>query len=182
MTEVAITKRILPPIEKGRIRLRLLELSDLSMTLSWRNQDRIRKWFIHSEVISPKQHREWFEQYLQRDNDYVFIFEEIYSLQKPVGQISIYNINWKERQAEYGRLLIGEAEARGKGIAKEANHLLLDLAFTTLELDRVELEVFSDNGPAIAIYRACGFQEVYESNGLKKMVRVKKSPDLMEVG
>jgi diamine N-acetyltransferase len=168
-------KKLIPQrIEKGRIRLRLLEESDLPMTLRWRNQDHIRKWFVHSEVISAEQHQEWFKQYLERDNDYVFIIEETRNFHKPVGQISLYNIDWKQRRADYGRLLIGEPNAQGKGIAKKANYLLLHYAFAILGLNKVELEVFTDNEPAIAIYRGCRFREVSELNGLKKMVKMRE--------
>jgi diamine N-acetyltransferase len=163
-------KQVIHPIEKGRIRLRLLEGSDLPMTLRWRNQDHIRKWFVHPEVISPQQHQEWFECYLERDNDYVFIIEETRDFLKSVGQISLYNIEWNHKRAEYGRLMIGEPDAEHKGIAKDASSLLLYYAFRGLGLDRVELEVFSNNQPAIAIYRACGFSEVSDSNGIMKMI------------
>ena len=52
-------KRIIAPLVNGRVRLRLLEEADLPMTLAWRNQDHIRKWFFHSDVITPEQHRRW---------------------------------------------------------------------------------------------------------------------------
>jgi len=165
-----MSKLPISPIIKERIQLRLLEQFDLPMTLKWRNQDHIRKWFIHPEVISPEQHREWFEAYLQRDNDYLFIIEETQNLNKPVGQISLYNIDWDGKCAEYGRLMIGEADAQGRGLAKEASRLLLQYAFKVLGMERIDLEVFRDNEPAIAIYRSCGFWEVSELEGLKKFV------------
>lgn len=162
---------MISPIEKGRIRLRLLERSDLPMTLRWRNRDDIRKWFIHPKVISPEQHREWFERYLERDNDYVFIIEETSDFQKPVGQISLYNIDWNQKHAEYGRLMIGEPDAERKGIAKESSRLLLDYGFSGLGLKKIGLEVFNDNKSALSIYRACGFHEVETSEGLIKMLK-----------
>lgn len=165
-----MAKSIASPITKEHIRLRLLEESDLPMTLKWRNQDHIRKWFIHSDLISPEKHREWFDAYLLRDNDYLFIIEETENLNKPVGQISLYNIDGDRKWAEYGRLMIGEADARGRGLAKEASRLLLQYAFKVLGMERVELEVFRDNEPAIAIYRSCGFREVSELEGLIKFV------------
>jgi len=33
----------------------------------------------------------------------------------------------------------------------------------------VELEVLEDNKPAMAVYRACGFQEISQQNSLKKL-------------
>jgi RimJ/RimL family protein N-acetyltransferase len=165
-----LAKRSIAPIENERIRLRLLEKEDLSLILGWRNQDHVRTRFIHSEIIRPEQHENWFEQYLQRDDDYLFVIEEIRYLRKPVGQVSIYKIDWERKRAEFGRLLIGEKDAAGKGIASAATNLILDFAFKTLQLDEIELLVKSDNEEAIRIYQDCGFREVQESEGLKKML------------
>jgi RimJ/RimL family protein N-acetyltransferase len=170
-----MSKPVIPPLGKGRIQVRLLEENDLPMTLRWRNQDHIRKWFIHPEILSLEQHQAWFRGYLQRDNDYVFIIEETRDFKKPVGQVSLYNIDWEGRLAEFGRLMIGEAQAQGKGLAKEASRLLLVYAFKRLGLTRVVLEVFENNEPALAIYRDCGFREVSEGSGLKKFVLDEKA-------
>jgi diamine N-acetyltransferase len=168
----SMAKRTILPIENDRIRLRLLEAQDLPMTLAWRNQDQIRRWFLNSETISMEQHQRWYDQYSQRDDDFIFIIEEIRDLRKPVGQISIYKIDWLERCAEFGRLLIGEPSAREKSIAKEATSLILDVAFKTLKLNRIELEVYCNNEPALAIYRQCGFYEQSTLDGVTKMIRI----------
>jgi len=166
-----MAKRQIRPLVGPRVRLRLLEAADLLMTLAWRNQDHIRKWFVHADLITWEQHQRWCAQYFQRDNDFIFIIEETQDLHKPVGQIALYNIEWERKRAEYGRLLIGEPEAVGKGLAKEATEALLDYACDRLGLEEIELEVFSANVAATAIYRACGFREVGEHDGLKKMVK-----------
>ncbi len=70
-----MAKRLIPPIVGERVRLRLLEEADLPRTLAWRNQDHIRRWFVHSDVISPEQHRRWFGAYRERDDDFVFVVE-----------------------------------------------------------------------------------------------------------
>jgi diamine N-acetyltransferase len=146
------------------------------MTMAWRNQDHIRVWFGHADLLTWEQHKNWCAQYFRRDNDFIFIIEETRDLHKPVGQISLYNIDWDQRRAEYGRLLIGEPEAAGKGLAKEATQVLLDYAFGRLGLTEVALEVFGTNLPAIAIYQAYGFREVGESGGMKRMVKAVGGP------
>ena len=144
--------------------LRLLEEADLPRALAWRNQDHIRRWFLHSDVITPEQHRQWFEAHRDRDDDFVFVIEETQDLHKPVGQVSLYRIDWAGHRAEYGRLLIGEPDAVGRGLAHEATDLLIQYATTTLAIREIELEVFADNAAAIAIYSACGFS-VQERRG-----------------
>lgn len=163
-----MAKREIAPLVRDRVRLRLLQEADLPQTLAWRNQDHIRQWFVHSAVLTWDQHHTWCSNYFQRDTDFIFIIEDYQEHNRPVGQISLYNIEWEQRRAEYGRLMIGEASAAGKGLAKEATQLLLDYAFGPFGLTEVYLEVFSNNAPAIAIYRGCGFREVAEETGSRK--------------
>lgn len=166
-----MAKRTVAPLTGDRVRLRLLEEVDLPRTLAWRNQDHIRRWFVHSEVIAPEQHHRWYEGYRERDDDFVFVIEETQALGKPVGQVSLYRIDWARRQAEYGRLMIGEADATGRGLAHEATNVLLNHAVTVWGILEIELEVFADNTAAIAIYRACGFRLHEERGALLHMVR-----------
>ena len=156
-----MSKPSLAPIIGSRLRLRLLTAADLPLTLEWRNQTHIRSWFLSSAVISAEQHATWFTAYSQKANDFVFVIEETHGLQKdlhrPVGQISLYNIDWRRRWAEYGRLLIGEPAASRQGLATEATQLLLTYAFDQLGLETLQLEVRQNNYIAIGLYQKCGF-------------------------
>jgi RimJ/RimL family protein N-acetyltransferase len=164
-----LPKRLIDPIQGPRLRLRPLEAADLPTTLGWRNQDHIRRWFVHSERLTWEQHRSWFFKYLERDDDYLFMVEETESLQKPVGQVGLYRIDWPGRRAEFGRLLIGEPDAQGCGLAREATSLLLAYAFTEWGLRTIELEVFADNRRALRLYHQCGFEPSSEGHGMVQM-------------
>jgi RimJ/RimL family protein N-acetyltransferase len=164
-----MTKRHIDPIAGRRVRLRLLAEADLPMTLAWRNRDHIRRWFINSDRLTAEQHHAWFEQYAGRDDDFVFIVEEAKELLKPVGQVSLYKIDWGLGRAELGRILIGEPGAAGKGLAKEATRLLLDHAFGQFKLREVEANVMSTNRASLAVF-SCGFREVEERDGLKRFI------------
>jgi RimJ/RimL family protein N-acetyltransferase len=164
-----MAKETVKPFEKNRIRLRLLEEADLAMTLAWRNQSHIRRWFVHSDAVTPAQHENWFKQYLDREDDFVFIIEEVGQLSKPVGQVSLYKIDKSKRTAEFGRLMVGDPEAKGKGIAKLATSMVLEFGFSCLDLELIYLEVFKDNHPAIHIYLSVGFVSVSEKDNLLAM-------------
>lgn len=169
-----MSKRKLPPIEGDHIILRLLERDDLPLTLSWRNQDEIRKWFLNTAPIQADTHRAWFERYQELDNDFVFLILAKDMNCVPVGQVSIYNIDWNAKTAEFGRLMIGEPRAKGRGIAKESTRVLLDYFFESLRLNEIRLEVKENNKAAIAIYCSTGFYERSRENGLVIMsIRVK---------
>jgi RimJ/RimL family protein N-acetyltransferase len=149
--------------------LRLLEQNDLPLTLLWRNQDNIRKWFINTDILQEDKHLAWFEHYKNLDNDFVFLILAKDLNNQPVGQISLYNINWEICHAEYGRLMIGNPIARGKGYAKQATTLLLDFAFNILNINEVILEVKPDNKAAIAVYQSAGFVITKQSSELITM-------------
>ena len=164
-----MAKRELPALEGDRTILRLLKPADLPLTLSWRNQDQIREWFLNTAIITAEGHYTWFERYQELDNDFIFIIvaKELDNL--PVGQISLYGINWDNQTAEFGRLMIGELQARSKGLAKEATYLLLDFGFRVMNLKEIVLEVKENNEVAIAIYRTAGFNETSREMDLVRM-------------
>ena len=168
-------KRPLPPITNANVVLRLIGQSDLATTRAWRNQDDIRKWFLTSSVISPEQHETWFAQYRDRDDDFVFIIEETETLRRPIGQVSIYGIDWPRRSAKFGRLMIGDPQARGRGLARRAVETLIEYSERDLGLDELHLEVLTGNAPAIGLYESCGFVRRDEVDGEIRMTRAARS-------
>jgi diamine N-acetyltransferase len=164
-----MSKRPLASRQDDRVRLRLLLAGDLPRTLAWRNQDHIRRWFFFSDPLTPEQHAAWFEQYQERDDDFVFIIEDVQGSGAPVGQVAIYHIDWPARRAEFGRLMIGEPSAAGKGLARAATELVLRIAFEDLALDEVYLEVFANNAAAISIYEKSGFKLTDQDASVLKM-------------
>jgi diamine N-acetyltransferase len=164
-------KRNVPPLMGDRVTLRLLEEADLPLTRSWRNRYEIRRWFFRSDVVSAEAHASWFRSYTERDDDFVFVIEETSELRRPVGQVSLYNVDWERRRGEYGRLMVGDSEARGRGLARSATETLLDWALGPLGLDEVHLDVYEDNAPAVAVYEACGFVQARRENRVLRMTK-----------
>jgi len=173
-----MSKRVIESVEKENLRLRLLQEADLPMTLRWRNQDDIRSWFFHSEVISQQQHLDWFKNYILQGDDYIFIIEEIQNVPRPIGQVSIYHIDWAAQRAEFGRLMIGEQDASGKGHAFKASQMAANIAFFTLGLKEIYLEVLSDNKKAIAIYEKMGFKLSVISGDKQSMSLLANQPGI----
>lgn len=175
-----IKSSLTPLIGSGFI-LRLLSVRDLSTTLAWRNREDIRHNFINSDIISLESHLKWWEEYCVKNNDFIFMIQETESLNRPVGQISLYNIDLKSSEAEYGRLMIGDNEARGKALARHATEILIAWAFNSLGIERIYLEVFKDNTIALNLYRRCGFITTGDHGRLYRMSILKEScPHLFE--
>jgi len=166
-------KRHIAPLETHGVRLRLLEERDLALTRAWRNQDEIRRWFLTSDPITAEQHQEWFRRYLERDDDFVFVIEETEVLRCAVGQASVYHVDWSKGRAEFGRLMIGEEQARGRGLAREATRRLIDEAFGPWGLRELHLECLRENHRALAVYTDCGFV-VLEQAGPSTIMAIRR--------
>jgi putative acetyltransferase len=76
-----------------------------------------------------------------------------------VGQLGLHqNPNQPRRRHA---AMIGMAvhdEWQGKGVGTALMHALIDLADNWLNLERLELEVYTDNGPAVRLYQRFGFE------------------------
>lgn len=131
----------------------MLAEGDLPTTLAWRNHDESRRWFLSTDPITLHDHRAWFERYLQREDDFVFIVDVD---DTPRAQVAIYNI--VHETAEFGRLLV-DPEWRGHGFGHLATTLALRAASEALGLRTLVLEVKRANTPALRAYQRVGFIE-----------------------
>lgn len=149
-------KRKIDPYQKDNLTLRLLEESDLIHTIAWRNHDSHRQWFISTEIIPFDEHIAWFHNYRKLDTDFIFIIEDIQK--NRLGQLSIYEIDDKNKCAKFGRFLVNPANA-SLGIMKTACGIGMQLASDILQIKKLFLEVKEDNSKAIHIYHSCGFSK-----------------------
>jgi RimJ/RimL family protein N-acetyltransferase len=171
--ETSKLKNSMRPVKGCQIQLRLIMKKDLRTTLEWRNSEDIRSNFFNSDIIEWKRHLDWWGAYKHKSDDFVFIIEKIGCPNVPLGQVSLYNINFQRGEAEYGRLMIGAAGSRRLGYASDASVLLLLWGFDTLKLERIYLQVFKFNDAAISLYKKCGFK--------KKSEDAARGLDIMEI-
>lgn len=73
-----------------------------------------------------------------------------------IGACGLRNVRWKDRTAEFG-ITIGEPSLRGRGLGTEATRLIVQFAFETLNLHRVQLGVLAHNAAGIRAYEKAGF-------------------------
>lgn len=75
-----------------------------------------------------------------------------------IGHIQMVSIDRQNRSLTIGRVLIGPAELRGRGLGRQMLAAALRIAFEELAMHRVDLSVFDFNKPAIACYERLGFR------------------------
>jgi RimJ/RimL family protein N-acetyltransferase len=76
-----------------------------------------------------------------------------------IGEVVLNELDVNNRSCGF-RILVGAAEHRSHGYGTEAIRLVLDHAFGTVGLHRVQLEVYDFNPRARHVYEKVGF--VYE--------------------
>jgi RimJ/RimL family protein N-acetyltransferase len=139
------------------IGLRALTTADMATWVEWRNDPEIKAllggW---SFPVSLEAEQEWFEK-ARRVESTKRLGIEVLSDGRYIGNIGLYDIDWKDRKAEYG-ILIGDKDAWGRGYGLDASNALLAYAFRELNLHRIFLRVLAHHRRAIRLYEKIGFQ------------------------
>lgn len=73
-----------------------------------------------------------------------------------LGHVMVHTVSWRHRRAEIGYWLV--RQARGRHIGATAVGLLVDWAFTALDLDRIEITTTADNDAAQRLAQRLGFE------------------------
>ena len=75
---------------------------------------------------------------------------------KVIGEVSLKTIRWFNRKAEISIFIVPEYQ--GKGYGKRALKKIMELAFGTFNLYRLEAEVIEFNEPSIKLMESLGFK------------------------
>ncbi|WP_020616878.1 GNAT family N-acetyltransferase [Paenibacillus daejeonensis] len=150
----------MPYLYGARIMLREYRLQDVPYMRAWVNNPVIAHCL--SDVFLYPHSLQETEMFVQRVMDSEgghrgFIIAHRDS-EEYIGQIDLFEIDWKNRMAEMG-IVIGNPADHGRGYGREAIGILQQFVFHELNLHRLQLEVHEDNAAALACYRHCGFRE-----------------------
>jgi RimJ/RimL family protein N-acetyltransferase len=146
-----------------RIRLRPVEKDDLPRFVKWLADQETRSYISQPLPFGQMQEEQWYEENLKAGAEQAWAIDA----QSPapslgpwehIGSCSFFRINWRSRHAEVG-ILIGAREYWSQGYGADALHTLVHWGFYTLNLNRIYLRVFEDNGRAIRCYQKLGFVE-----------------------
>lgn len=85
--------------------------------------------------------------------------------EKPIGHIILSGVHSKNKSLEFRRILISEP---GKGYGRDAIALIKQICFEQLNLNRLWLDVHTDNHKAIGLYESENF---IKEGTLKSAVR-----------
>ncbi len=134
----------------------------LPLLCRWGNDLRIRLNFDFPETWSLESAARMFDDHADSAHEAFFTLYERHGASgtemRPIGFTYLTDIDLRHRTAEFG-IMIGEADARGRGYGTEATRLMLDYAFTALGLHNVMLHVYAYNRAGRRAYEKAGFRE-----------------------
>ncbi|RUT46987.1 N-acetyltransferase [Paenibacillus anaericanus] len=165
-------------ITGNRITLREYRIEDLESIRQWVNDpdivDNLSDIFTYPQTLHSTESflRMMIEGQTQSKG---FIISEKENLNY-IGQIDLHKLNWINRSAVLG-IVIGRKDLLGQGYGGEAINLMKSFVFETLNLNRLELEVYDFNERAKNCYLSCGFKE--EGRQRQKLFRNGKYVDVI---
>ncbi len=141
-----------------RIRLRAPERSDIPRFVTWLNDPEVIAGLMVWLPMSLADEEGWFERMMKSPIEEHPLTIEIHQgdAWMPVGNCGYHNLNWRCRSAEVG-IFIGEKACWNQGYGTETMRLLLQHGFTTMNLNRIALDVYETNARAIRSYEKAGF-------------------------
>jgi RimJ/RimL family protein N-acetyltransferase len=134
--------------------------------VKWRNDPQIARHFLTDHRFEIATHEAWLARARSTNRDFNWAIED--DIMGPVGTVGLYDVDWRANRAEFGRLLVGEQKARGRGLAREACRMVLTAA-SRAGLQTIYLDVKASNTTAHSIYQRAGFANVASSDGLIRM-------------
>lgn len=129
--------------------------ADAELLRQWKNAN--RQAFFHREVISVSGQTEWLHEYLDRDDDYMFLVIEAETV---VGCMGFRRI---DDAVDVYSVILGRPEYGGRGLMGNALRRMVAYAWQRYRLP-VTARVLACN-PAVKWYEHNGFRVVREYEG-----------------
>lgn len=148
----------MPRLLGERVMLREYRAEDIGDIRKWVNDAQTTRYL--STRFWPAQSLADSEEFLARmlrtgHDAYNFVIASRED-ERYLGQLDMFRVDWRLRCGELGMVIAGEAD-RGQGLGTEALGLMQAFAFQTLGLERLELEVHTQNLAARRCYEKAGF-------------------------
>ncbi len=146
------------------VSIRKFEEKDIPNKVKWINDPENNQYLHYDLPLTKEGTKAWFFKIKDLTDRYDAVIEYDGA---PVGIIGLLNI--KNGKAEY-YVTMGEADFKGKGIAKKATLLLLDYAFIERKLSEIYLYTEVDNIPAQKLFEKCGFikGEIFKDSAVNR--------------
>ena len=128
-----------------RVHLRALLEKDLNNNyLQWLNDEEVCRNNAHAIFPNTEQKMKDYFSGLNNQNVHIVLAIIDSASGKHIGNVSLQNINWVSRNAEFA-ILMGDKDYWGKGYGEEAAKLVVDYGFNRLNMHRIFCGTLSGN-------------------------------------
>lgn len=145
---------IQPFLYGARVMLRLVEEQDINMIRNWADDPDVRPNLRWTGPIPRGEDTDFAQTLLDRDDTLAFVIE---ADGEDIGCVMLNTIEPDHGTADISIWI--RTAAHGSGYAREATGLVLDHAFNTLRLQRVQALSYEFNAPAHKVLDALNFQK-----------------------
>ena len=146
----------------------------IKLILQLRNNNDIRKWMFTQTAISENEHRRFIN---KLKNDFKNIYFSVFTTNEELlGVIYLQNIDLESESAYLGIYSNIECNISNKGDVLMS--IIKFIAYTSLKLNTLKLEVFSNNERAIKFYKK---QNFIQQNTLTKTALINNQLNNIEV-
>jgi len=136
-----------------------LNMSDKVFALNMRNNLQVKKWMHNQDNISKKDHLKFIKDLESSVNRRYFLVKQKGNI---IGSVSFSKIDFNN-SIEFGLYINPLSQSKGLGMIVEA--AASHYAFNELGVNKIKLEVFSNNERAVNFYNNCGFELI----GIKRV-------------
>lgn len=135
--------------EDAKVVLVSISSNDIEKIRIWKNEH--RNSFFYNKIITSEEQIKWFENYLKRENDFIFV---VSFKNKDIGCIAFREIN---RLIDIYNVILGDKSFGGKGLMSIANRLMCSFIMDNYN-EEITVKVLKTN-PAIKWYLKNNFYE-----------------------
>ena len=143
--------------EGRQLYLRRLEITDLERTWVWLHRREIYTKIGVKVPFSREEQLIWFEKLQQDPVKIVFAVCRLKD-DAHIGNVSLDQIDGRHHNARMS-IFIGDESLQGQGCGSEAVQLLLEYAFSTLQLHKVWCKTDAGFPAVIRFYERLGFRQ-----------------------
>jgi RimJ/RimL family protein N-acetyltransferase len=146
-----------PVLDGPRVRLAPLSGADSDTLFRWINDRELVVMSAAFEPVERSDHDAWFDRIRRRPDTAIFAIR-LNDGDRLIGTCQLHSIDARHGNAEL-QIRLGERDAWGLSLGREAMELLLDHGFRELGLHRIHLHVLAGNERARRLYEHVGFRE-----------------------
>ena len=151
-----LKKRIL--LSGHLVTLRGIDERDFKKVVLWRNDPENNRYLNQPFKLTLEKQKRWYYDKYMISNDLLFVFV-LNETGEQIGTLGANDIDYDNRKAIAGRLLIGKKQFRGSPELLESNILFYDFLFEILGLKKVYCHIAEGNKKAMALDKRLGFHQ-----------------------